>query len=341
MYFPYDLETFKLEIVKWKLYLPMPTMFPQYSPHLIAFASSVGLVLALAYLFAPFSANKAHSKLWSSLDVVGLRHRGAMPWLRAVLGSILNTAQNTADGYQQFCKANNRPFALPTVWTGSAVVVLPPSLLHLLNRPDNELAAYRAQNETIQLPYMISDRDVYNNPIHFEVVRKTLAPKQVGNLAAPAAEELDRAFRAYWQRPESCTDGKSDWVTLNNWDACGKVVSRAALRVLVGDTLCQNERLLNATSRYADAVVMGTAMINCLPPSLRPWIAPLLALPAKYNQSRCLKLLVPVIEERIRVSENSKSGVYQKIPVCNSIVSLSLFECLLMKTLFRTTSCNG
>lgn len=291
-------------------------MFSQYGLYLVSFASAVGLVIAVAYVLAPFSTTKAHSNLWKSLDVVGLHHRGVMPWARAVVGSILKTAQNTADGYQRFCKANNRPFALPTIWTGSAVVVLPPSLLYLLNRPDNELAAHRAQHETIQLPYMIADRDVYNNPIHFEVVRKTLAPKQVGGLAAPAAEELDRAFRAYWEGPEdSGTDAKHGWVTLNNWNACGKVISRAAMRVLVGETLCQNQRLLDTTMRYADAVVMGTAMINCLPPSLRPWIAPLLALPAKYNQSRCLKLLVPVIEERIRVWERSKSGDIQKIPV--------------------------
>jgi hypothetical protein len=296
-------------------------MFSQNSLHLLAFAASIGLIIALAYLLAPFSTSKAHSKLWKSLDVVGLPRRGVLPWPRAILGSILNTAQNTADGYQQFSKAN-RPFALPTVWTGSAVVVLPPSLLHLLNRPDNELAAHRAQHETIQLPYMIADSDVYNNPIHFEVVRKTLAPKQVGSLAGPAAEELDRAFRAHWQGPGSRrADGKSaqDWVTLNNWNACGKVISRAAMRVLVGESLCQDQSVLDATMGYADAVVMGTAMINCLPPSLRPWIAPLLALPAKYNQSRCLKLLVPVIEERIRVWENSKSGVTEKVPVCNYV----------------------
>lgn len=308
----------------------MPTMFSQYSLYLVSSAFFVSLVIAVSYLLAPFSLNKAHSELWSSLDVVGLHRRGFLPWPRAVFGSIIKTAQNAADGYQQFCKAHNRPFALPTIWTGSAVVVLPPSLLHLLNRPDNELAAHRAQNETIQLPYMIADRDVINNPIHFEVVRKTLAPKQVGNLAAPAAEELDRAFRAHWQGPESCSSGKSDWVTLNNWDACGKVISRAALRVLVGDILCQDERLLAATARYADAVVMGTAMINCLPPSLRPWIAPLLALPAKYNQSRCLKLLVPVIEERIRVWEKSKSGVAHDIPVCNPVVFLLLLSILLI-----------
>ncbi|KAG8158263.1 hypothetical protein KVR01_012024 [Diaporthe batatas] len=86
------------------------------------------------------------------------------------------------------------------------------------------------------------------------------------------------------------------------------------MQVLVGETLCQDQSVLGATMRYADAVVMGTAIINCLPPSLRPWIAPLLALAAKYNQSRCLKLLMPVIEERIRVWEKSKSGVAPKVP---------------------------
>lgn len=300
---------------------PATAMSPQAHFPLVEFIFFIGLVLTAACCLSAYSSaqNAAHSELWRSLDAAGVRGRGVVPWTRAILGSVANTAQNARDGYQRSCKAENKPFALPTVWTGRAVVVLPPSLLPVLNQPDGELAAHRAQHETIQLPYMMADREVYDNPIHFDVVRRRLSPRHVGDLAAATAEELDGAFRAHWRGPGGETGGGDGWVTLNNWAACGRVISRAAMRLLVGEPLCRDERLLALSTRYADAVIRGTAIINCLPPFLRTWIGPLLGLPAKYYLSRCLRILKPLVQERTRVWEESKSGAATKeTPVCIS-----------------------
>lgn len=308
-------------------------------------ALGVALAFIATYSFIYRSRDKAQDQLWQTLDAVGVSNRGLMPWTKAILLSVVKTAQNTREGYERFCKGKTRPFALPNIWTGGAVVVLPPSLLHLLNKPDSELAAHRAQHETIQLPYMVADREVYDNPIHFDVVRRTMSRKQVGTLATATAEELDRAFSAYWPQSIKEADGKGGWSTMNNWNACGRVISQTAMRVLVGKPLCRDQRLLKLSTQYADAVIMGTGLINCLPPSLRPWLGPLIALPAKYHQGRCLKILRPVIEERAREWESKKSFDAHGVPVRALVVCLHpIVQCFFQSlTCFpsRTTFCSG
>lgn len=261
-----------------------------------ATVASTLLRVALAW-----SSDTAQSRLWQSLDAVGVKKRNSIvSWLRAVASSVISTAQWSQEGYQKFSKSQNLPFTLPSLWTGRAVVVLPPSLLSLLNRPEGELAAHRGQLDSIQLPYMIADSDVYENPIHFDVVRRNMSRKDVGSMAADTAEALDDAFTSYWG-----TNTK-DWVTLNNWDACGKVVTKAAMRVLVGETLSQDERLLDSSRKYATAVLKGTAFINLLHPVIRPYLGPLFGIQAKRYQARCLSILEPVIRERIAKWENTK-----------------------------------
>lgn len=242
-----------------------------------------------------------HRDVWAKLDTVGLPSWGFFKWTRAVTASLVSLKQNTHDGYHKFSKGMGRPFALPNIWMGGGVVVLPPSMLHLLNRPKDELSSFGALLETIQLPYMISDRDVYMNVIHFDVVRKSLTKKDVGALAAVTADEVDFAFRECWGTQEQ-------WMTMNGWDACGRVIARTAMRILVGLPLCRDGDLLEQSRLYADAVFSGTVIINCLPPFVRPAVGPLMAIRAKYYQARCQKILVPFIEERLRQWTEDKHG---------------------------------
>lgn len=81
------------------------------------------------------------------------------------------------------------------MWTGKAIVVVPPSALHLTNRPDSELIAFWALCENIQLSYFISDSDVSENVIHFEVSRKDLTKRNVHRQLAPTVEEITVRFR--------------------------------------------------------------------------------------------------------------------------------------------------
>lgn len=215
------------------------------------------------------------------------------PW--AVLSSVLKLHDNARRGYAKFCKGQGLPFSLPTIWTtGGSVLVLPPSALGLLNKPESELRSFEAQLETIQLPYVIPDPVVYRNVLHFDVVRKRMSAKEVGRLAAVTADELDTAFRDVWGRDQS-----REWRTGNGWEACESVIARVGLRILLGQSLGREKGMITWSKRYSNAVLALSAIINCLPPWLRPVLGPLLAIPAKYYQRQCLKIMVPHVSHMI------------------------------------------
>lgn len=138
----------------------------------------------------------AENLLWRKLDTVGILPGGLFRWPRAILASLISLRHNTFDGYDKYSKQLNKPFALPTIWTGKAVVVLPLSQLHIVNKPESELTAFQALVDTIQLNHFF-DLDILENAIHFEVTRKDLTRGNVDRQAEPTAEEVDLTFRNF------------------------------------------------------------------------------------------------------------------------------------------------
>ncbi|KAK6863635.1 hypothetical protein PG995_000163 [Apiospora arundinis] len=263
-------------------------------------ALAVGSLLFLRLLVVPEDPKK--DALWAKLDKVGVPKSGLFPWTRAVFSSFTGILPYTFEGYQKYSKKLSRPFAIPAMWTGKAMVVMPPSALPLVNRPDSELIAFWALVENIQLPYFIPDRDVVENVIHFEVSRKDLTKKNVHRQLAPTVEEIQAAFGTLWGDSE-------EWSTVNGWDMCGQIIARVALRTLVGYPICRDEELVRTTQMFANNLFKAAGIINCLPPVMRPVLAPILALPTIRHRNNYRRIVIPVIEERIRMwKEHEKTG---------------------------------
>lgn len=275
------------------------------------------LVWQLLSVFFQTQKEQDQKDVWAKIETVGVSSGGILSWSRAVIGSISSLRQNSHDGYSKISKMKGRPFALPSMWTGGAVVVLPSSLLFLLNRPDTELSGLPALLETVRLPYMFP-REIYEKLIHFEVVRKKMAKKDfIGSLATTTAEETDIAFRESWGMSK-------DWRNMNGWEACERIITQSSMRILIGLPKCRDENLLNMCSLFANSVLGSSAIINCLPPFLRPVLGPVLAIQAKYYRTRCQKLLVPLIEERIRLWRDSKEE--DDLPVCTESLGHTFLE---------------
>ncbi|KAI1377948.1 cytochrome P450 [Hypoxylon crocopeplum] len=266
-------------------------------------ALAIVSLLVLRFLLPRNDPKK--DELWDKLDKVGVPS-GLLPWTRAALSSWTALQRNTHEGYQKFSK-QGLPFALPTIWTGKAVVVVPQSALHLTNRPDSELIAFWALVENIQLPYFISDRSVLENLIHFEVARKDLTKRNITRQLAPTAEEIDHTFRTLW-------GDSTEWTTVNGWDMCGQIVARVGLRTLLGFPVCRDEEIVDATHHFANSLFSAAAIINCMPPFLRPILAPILALPTRLYRSRYRKIVVPIIDERIRLWEQHEKTGQGELP---------------------------
>ncbi|KAI1803417.1 cytochrome P450 [Daldinia bambusicola] len=243
--------------------------------------------------------NTKENELWAKLDTVGVNHDGLLPWGRAIAASIISTRTFASNGYVKFSKALDRPYALPTTWTGKAVVIVPPSQMHqLLTRPDkqanSEITNIPGLVETVQMPFVISDPDIYQNTIHFDVVRRKMTKKDMRFFAPITEEEVGLAYEDIWGTSE-------EWKTINGWDACGKVIARAAQRILIGLPLGRDAKLLEASRLYANSVLLGGALMNCFPPFLRKFLGPIVALRSRYLQARCVNMLVPIVNERLRI----------------------------------------
>lgn len=296
-------------------------MFWSFMAQCSLLSAMVIFFFLIQHLISKLSQDQDQAKVWASLETVGLPSHGLFSWTCAIIGSISSLQKNAQVGYEKICKAKDRPFALPSAWSGGAVVVLPPSMLSLLDRPRSELGTFRGLLDTIELPYMFSDSDVYENTLHFDVIRKKLTNKDiVRSLAATTAEEFGIAFREYWG------DSK-EWKTVNGWDACEYAIMKPAMRILLGLPLCRDERLLKECSAYVNSLFMVTGALNCLPPSFRRLVGPILAIRVKYLQGRCERLLVPFVEEQMHQWKENSHGkeednlpdnfLHWMLPVCS------------------------
>ncbi|KAH6845698.1 cytochrome P450 [Chaetomium sp. MPI-CAGE-AT-0009] len=266
-------------------------------PVLVLAATGLLLFQLAAVYFRRTQRNK---QIWAKLDTVGVAPGGGMlAWGLGIMRSVTSMQTVVREGYEKFSKLG-KPFALPTMWIGGAVVVLPPSMLHLLNRPRDELSSFDALLENAQFQYLMTDKDVYANTIHFDIVRKHLAPKNMAALAGIMAEEWDTAFRAHWGNDKKGT-------VVNAWDSMVKIIARAALRIMVGSPGCRDEEYLERSRLYANAVLVDACFINCVPPTIRPILAPVMAIRARYHQRRLMKILVPMVEERLRQHREKKA----------------------------------
>lgn len=279
------------------------------------------LLLAFAYLYAGryiliklFTRVSEDDKIWAALPTVGIPSKDSLlnifpiPWrLLARFQSITSTASLVSDGYYRFGKGENgRAFALPTMWTGSNVVVLPPSMVNVYNRNRDELSSTDALLESVRLRDTGTDPSVLRNVFHFDVVRKDLNQKNVGQVAADSADELGYAMRLLWGT------NPTEWATVNAWQTCTRIISRTALRIMIGQELCRDNDLVESSVRYAETVIMDSVLISCLPTPLRILAGPISKLRAKYHRKKMQKRLLPHVEERLRLWQNANDG--DKLP---------------------------
>lgn len=272
------------------------------------------------------SVCESSPKVWDKLDVAGDTFLQKMVSLRAIIRScpITSVPELVNDGYLKFNQTLGRAFALPTPWVRSgALMVLPPSQIPLLLRPDKTSEAtwinLHGLVENVQLPYVVADPDVYLNVLQFEVVRRKMQSRDMNRLAPTTAEELEESFNDIW-------GVEKEWKEINGWEACGRIIARSSQRMLFGLPLSRNSALLETSRRYASSLLVGGAIINCIPLPVRWLLGPLVALRAKYYQAQFVKMLVPMVEERIRLWEADKNAGPVSVPFVRATSSRACFS---------------
>jgi hypothetical protein len=250
-----------------------------------------GISILAAYWQRKKRRNPEVEKLWTTLPTVGLRKDswlGWFGWFHAILRSITSSSKNALEGYREFSR-HGKLFVMPSTGCG-AIVMLAPSQLNILDKSEHEVQAFHAQMESHQPRYTMDDQSVYENILHFDIVRNQLT-KNVAHFALMTEEELKVAFS------ESCHD--TNWTTVNAWDLCAKVIAQVGNRAYVGFPLCRDEALLDCSRRYATAVYTSAAVITTLPSFMRPVIGHIVAIPAQRYLRKCKQILVPYIQGRL------------------------------------------
>lgn len=216
----------------------------QHLLYLVIASFGFALILLLRLKFS------SRLSVWAKLDAVGASPQDCPPsFVRDVALSIVLTRKFAHEGYRKFSKALDRPYALPTPWVrGSSVMVLPPSKIPLLTRPDNtkdgEWTNLHGLIETTQLAYIIDDPNVYQNVLHFDVVRRKMALRDMSRLAPVMADEIDHGFSEIWGT-------ETEWNTVNGWEASDRIIARATQRFLIALPLSRDTTMLE-TSRLCE-----------------------------------------------------------------------------------------
>ncbi|RYP52144.1 hypothetical protein DL768_002694 [Monosporascus sp. mg162] len=195
------------------------------------------LLAAVAIVAIVLLLNKAqesrrdsrHGAFWTAIPEAGVSSGRLLPWVHASLRSLYSSAETATAGYERFCKKQDKPFAMAHAAAGT-ILVLPPSRLPVISLSDDKILALAAQNDTLQPRWTSGGRaHLYQHPVlHFDVVRKHMM-RDVSAFAAATDEELRMALRGCWG-PRSPTE---DWRTVDVWDTCSRIISRAANRCFV------------------------------------------------------------------------------------------------------------
>ncbi|KAI0143666.1 cytochrome P450 [Xylariaceae sp. FL1272] len=230
---------------------------------------------------------------WATVPVVGVSRTGLVPWMR---GAFLSTTQcytHSCLGYEVYSKAAESVFAQPMMGIG-AVVNIPVSQLHVLNKSESEVLTRKAQVEGLQPCYTTGDERIFDELIHFDVVRRFFRKNMVVMFIEPLNEELDIAFRKHWGT------NTTSWTTVNIWDTSTKIMSQVASRIVFGPTLAANDDFTAHSSKFGRGLFGGSAFINALPSPLHPFLGPIIGYSARKHETACLKTLIPYLETRLQ-----------------------------------------
>ncbi|KAF2757490.1 cytochrome P450 [Pseudovirgaria hyperparasitica] len=284
--------------------------------------STIGILAATLFLLRvlhSFGHFKIQHTLWEKIGVVGVSPGGGIfSWLLAVLKSPVKLDEYLQDGYDKYSK-QGKPFGLPTMWMGGYLVILPRSMLHFLNRSRQELSGFNALLEGIQFKYLLSDRGrIWSNPIHFEVTND-LTSKDLAVLAPIMMEEFENAFRTCWDDPGMADNG----LITDAFASMTRITSRVSVRVMLGLPICRNAEYMEESMRYSNSIMQSAAIINCLPPFMRPVIGRLLGLWTRHNARKVLKFMVPVVEERLQKHKQMGGDAHSQLDMLQSLIRVA------------------
>ncbi|KAL4070778.1 cytochrome P450 [Scleroderma citrinum] len=205
---------------------------------------------------------------------------------------ILHAKSMIQEGYDQY---KDGFFKVPMMnrWV---VVITGPRLLEELRKiPDERLSFDHAMRDLLQVKYTFG-LEAQEHPYHVQVIRDHLK-RNLSELFPSVFEEIRLSLNDVIPLQE-----KNGWVKVGAYSAAMKVTCRTSNRIFVGLPICQSAEFEELQSKFALQVMTRASLMNLFPTLLHPLIGRLLT-NTPSSLRRCMALLKPIVDERLRNEE--------------------------------------
>ncbi|KAG1749804.1 cytochrome P450 [Suillus paluster] len=263
------------------------------SDSLPVYGLAVAVVLLLIFIYDRCRFSELNS-------IPALGPSGALSsWFGAVR-FILDAPAMVQEGYQ---KHKGGMFRVPLIdrWV---VVLTGPRLIEELRKvPEDELSFDHAMRDLLQVKYTFGI-DAQEYPYHVHVTRNHLS-RNLQVLFPDVYDEITHVFRTIMPSDQG------GWAKVRLYPEIVKAMCRVSNRIFVGLPLSRSPEFEALQQQFALQVVMRASIVNFFPKFAHPIIGRLLTnTPSSIR--RCMALLEPIVEERLRNIEQSRDDCSDK-----------------------------
>ncbi|KAF9246259.1 cytochrome P450 [Melanogaster broomeanus] len=209
------------------------------------------------------------------------------------------------EGYDKHKAA---PFKVATLHRWLVVVSGSQYLEDIARRPDDELSAVEAANDSMKVEHTLG-HDIYHNPYHTPIIRSQLV-RNIGTLYPDIRDEVVTAL-------EDILDLKdNEWKSVPAVHTIERVLCRTINRVSVGLPLCRNPDWVDLGLQFTLDVLKGAMIIGLFPIFMAPLVGQFMtSIPGDTKHG--MEHLGPIIEERQKCLDKYGTTWADK-PICRS-----------------------
>jgi cytochrome P450 len=213
-------------------------------------------------------------------------------WFTLKRAAWRNTWNFKAAEHELYTKYTSKGQAAILPLLTSNVVMLPPSdIKFVADAPTTQLNLHESITEIFQFDYTLTNPDVNRRPVHQHTLVTSLT-KEIGNLVPDMLDEASMVFEKVW--------GVSDqWKQVNVYLTAREIIGYVSNRVFFGAQICRDPNVVELGMSFTLDIPIAGFILRVCAPSIRPFIAPLATLRARYDTWRFRRVVTPAIKRRV------------------------------------------
>ncbi|KIX09579.1 uncharacterized protein Z518_00659 [Rhinocladiella mackenziei CBS 650.93] len=201
-------------------------------------------------------------------------------------------------GYEKVNKSKQQPFLLD--FFGHDYLMLPPKYIEELRRGDAQQASFeRSFSDALNISATVGD-------LYLAGIMEKVTVKHLGQSALSKWQSVTEGSPIYTSRKLRIDE---DWKSITAAKAISMIVHRVTNLVLVGQELSRSEDYIETSQRFSSTLLPAGVWTNFI------YLGPLRNMFARWTTffhrwelEKCVKILMPVIQERLRKREKGEGN---------------------------------